>query len=136
MTISNNRQDRDRAAYRENPNDLGTDRRVADLDAHQKLDDIYNAIGGTAPTTATVFNVAVGTPDSEVSQALPANTKAFKLRCRGSARLQLSHQAGATGSNYFTVAPGNVYTDENFYTSLTIYFRTSKMETVEIIAYT
>jgi hypothetical protein len=35
-----NRQDRDKAAYRKNANDEGIDRRVADLDAHSKLDQI------------------------------------------------------------------------------------------------
>jgi len=38
MAISNHKRDRDRAAFRENPNDAGTDRRVADLEAHEKLD--------------------------------------------------------------------------------------------------
>lgn len=38
MPISKNLKDRDFAAFRENPNDQGTDRRVADLDAQEKLD--------------------------------------------------------------------------------------------------
>lgn len=39
-------QDREKAAFRNNPNDSGVDKRVADLDAHGKLDDIVTAIGG------------------------------------------------------------------------------------------
>ena len=42
MAITNNRRDREQASFRENPTDQGVDRRVADLDAHTKLDDIVN----------------------------------------------------------------------------------------------
>ena len=40
MAISNNRKDRDRAGFKENAIDGGTDRRTCDITAHAKLDDI------------------------------------------------------------------------------------------------
>lgn len=88
-------------------------------------------------TTVTIFNVTVATAGVEVSQALPANTKKFMFRARGNANLQLAFASGQSGSLFFTVRGGTVYTDNSFYSSQTLYFQSSKNgETVEIIAYT
>lgn len=137
MSISKNRSDRDRAAYRENPNDLGTDRRVADLDAHDKLDAISAALGGATNTTPTIFNVSLPLAATEVSQALPASTKNFILRARGKSSVQIAYTVGQSGTTYVTIPPGGVYEDKNFYTSQTLYIQSNKAgETVELIAFT
>jgi hypothetical protein len=44
MAISNNIYDRDKAAYKENTNDNGLDRRVTDVTAQSKLDDVNTNI--------------------------------------------------------------------------------------------
>lgn len=70
MSINNlNRQDRDKAAYRDNPNDGGVDRRVSDLDGTNKLTDIETYLTDqltyepavaleTATSLATAFNTS------------------------------------------------------------------------------
>jgi hypothetical protein len=91
----------------------------------------------SANTTATIFNVAVATSGTEVSQALPANTKRFILRSRNRSEIQLAYISGNSGTLYLTISPGATYEDSSFYTGQTLYFQTSKnAETVEIIAFT
>ena len=88
-------------------------------------------------TTTVILNVPVALAGTEISQALPANTKGFVLRSRGNSRLQIAFSSGQSGTNYFTVPNGASYEDKNFYSSQTLYFQSSKAgETVEIIAYT
>lgn len=136
MAISNNRKDRDNAAYRENPNDQGTDRRVADLDAHSKLDTIAGALG-VSPTTATIYNITITLANTEQSQVLPANTKKFIIKTRGNGKLQLAYNLGDSGTIYLTVPPGSSYEDINLYTAQTLYFQSPKVgEIVELIAFT
>lgn len=86
-------------------------------------------------TTATIFNVAT-TASTEASQALPSNCKGFILRTRDRGNLQISYVSGNTNTLFFTVRSNAVYTDDNFYSSQTIYFQTDKNDTVEIIAFT
>lgn len=136
MPISKNEQDRNHAAYRENPIDQGTDRRVSDLEAYGKLDAIANALGAATSTTPTIYNVSAVTAGTEYSQVLPSNTKSFVLKSRGNAKVQLSYTSGQSGTSFLTIPAGAVYTDENFYTSLTVYFQANKNgETIEIIAF-
>jgi len=67
MSISNNRQDRDKAAYIENPDDQGTDRRVQDLVGNDLLQDIVNALAGASAATKTIHdNGTVGTSNIQV----------------------------------------------------------------------
>lgn len=137
MAISPNILDRDKAAYKENTTDGGLDRRVTDVIAHDKLDAIVGALGGSVDTDVTIFNVSAPTANTEVSQALPAGTKRFILRARNRSQLQISYTSGQTGSLYMTIRPGAVFEDQNFYSTQTIYFQCSEPgETVEIIAYT
>lgn len=92
---------------------------------------------GATNTTTTILNVSVPLAGTEVSQLLPANTKGFVLRARGKGKLQIAFASGQSGTTFLTVPPGANYKDENFYSSQTLYFQSSKAgETVEIIAYT
>ena len=135
MTISNSRADREKAAYKENAIDGGTDRRTSDLTAHNKLDDLTQAVGGL-DTTVTIYNITIAAADTEQSQALPANTKRFIIRARGNGRVQIAYTSGDSGTLYMTLRPGAVFEDENFYTGQTLYFQSNKVgETVEITAY-
>jgi hypothetical protein len=129
------RLDRDLAAYIENTNDGGTDRRVNDQIAHDKLDTIAGGLGVT-DTTTTIFNVAIPLANTEVSQALPANTKKFMFKSRSKSTIKFAYTSGASGTTYITLPAGAVYEDDNYYTSLTIYFQSSKMgDTLELIAH-
>lgn len=87
-------------------------------------------------TEVTIFNFTATLAATEYSQALPADCKRFLLRARTTSELQIAYTSGDTGTLYLTVLKGNVYEDPNFYTSQTIYFRSSASSTIiEIIAY-
>lgn len=137
MAISPNEQDRNKAAYRENPLDGGTDRRVSDTEAYTKLDAIANALGGATTTTRYTYNVVTTTAGVEYSQVLPSNVKSFTIKTRTNGVLKLSTVATESGTNYVTIKGNAVYSEDKFYTSLTLYFQSDKDgETVEIIAHT
>lgn len=78
MAISNNRKDRERASFKENATDGGTDRRTCDITTHSKLDDVVNALGGSAGTPfhsrdqRTV--TTPGTPETLITEVVPAST--------------------------------------------------------------
>jgi hypothetical protein len=135
MSISNNFRDKDNAAWKENVTDGGTDRRTCDITTHDKLDTLTEGLGAT-DTATTILNVAIATSNTEVSQILPANTKKFSFRSRSRGRIQLAYSVGESGSNYITIIPGNVYTDQNFYGAQTIYFQSTKSgDTLELIVH-
>jgi len=89
-------------------------------------------------TTPTIFNTSVPLSNTEVSQALPANTKKIVIQVRNSAaKLQFAFASGASGTNYISVPRGAVYSVENvLVSSLTLYFQTDKpSQTVEILTW-
>ena len=89
-------------------------------------------------STPTISNVTLGSANTESSIALPSGTKKFRLRARGSAKLQLAYNSGNSDSTYFTIMPGNVYTENhiNSTASLTIYIQSNTASaTVELVAW-
>lgn len=96
-----------------------------------------NVAGAAGVTTPVITNIAVPTANTEQSYAFPSDTKKFIMRARGNARLQIAYIALQSGTNYITVAPGNVYEEIDLnITSTTIYFQSSKSsETVEILSW-
>lgn len=92
------------------------------------------SLGSTTNTTTTIYNVTVGTANTEFSQALPANTKRFLLKSRNSAKIDFYYSSGATET--LTINPGFSFEDSNFYVGQTVYFKCSKPDVVEIVAYT
>jgi hypothetical protein len=91
---------------------------------------------GSSTTTATIFNISLGAVDTEQSQALPANTKSFILKTRGNSLLKLSYTSTESGIKYVTIPKQGVFTDDNFYTSQTIFFQSPQTsDVVEIVAY-
>lgn len=133
--LSNNAKDNERNNFGLDQ-DTNVARYVIDSAAHTKLDAILGALGGSANTTTTIYNIAVPTADTEVSQALPANTKQFKIRNRGKAKIQLAYTSGQSGTNFITIMPGNVYVNDNFYQNQTLYFQCPQgSQTIEIEAH-
>jgi hypothetical protein len=108
-------------------------RNVVSDDLAAILNLILIALGGSPDTVPFIFNVPV-TAGTEFSQALPADTKGFTLKCRGNSSVIFSYVTAPT--TYVTIPIGGSFTDDNFYTSQTIYFKCSKADTVEITAYT
>jgi len=98
---------------------------VEDEAAIDNLAAILIAIGGTSDTTSTVNNVTVTLADTEQAIALPANTKKFLIRSRNNGTIRLAYGVGETSTDYLTINKKAVYTNENFYTSQTIYIQSS-----------
>lgn len=114
-----------------------TNRFVTDTVAQGKLDAILVALGGagSANTTPTISNFTATLADTEYSFALPANCKGFTIRSRKIARINFGYASGVNAL-YFSIPLGGFYTDNNFYSSQTIYFSSSVASNVlEIITF-
>lgn len=88
-------------------------------------------------TTPVIVNIAIPLANTEQSYALPADTKKFRIRARGNAKLQMSFVSGDSGTNFMTIFPGNVYEETGLdISTTTVYFQSSKAsETVEILSW-
>lgn len=109
-------------------------RNVVDVESHEILNAINNALGGSSDTVVNIYNIST-TANTETTQQLPANCKAFVLRARGNSRLQLAYSVGTSSTVFLTVPPGGEWKDDKFYSNQSIYFQTSKDETVELITF-
>lgn len=89
-------------------------------------------------TTPTIYNVVAPLANTEVSQALPSNTKKFSIKVRNhTAGLKVAFVAGQSGTNYMTIDRGNVHIQEGIkVNSLTLYFQVDKPgQTIEIVTW-
>lgn len=88
------------------------------------------------PTTPVITNIAIPLANTEQSYALPADTKRFIVRVRGNAKIQVAYAALQSGTNFLTIAPGNVYEETDVKVNLTIYFQSNKAsETLEVLSW-
>jgi len=86
----------------------------------------------------TIYNVSAPLANTEVSQALPSNTKKFSIKVRNhSAILKLAFVSGQSGTNYITVDRGNTHEVEGIKANaLTLYFQVNNpSQTIEILAW-
>lgn len=109
---------------------------IKDSDGHElniNPDGSINAVVNPA-SNFNIANVITVLANTEYSYAFPANTKKFKLKARGTARLQVAKTTGQTNTNYVTISPGAIFPEENINVpTFTIYFESSKAgEVVEI----
>lgn len=120
MAISNNRKDRERASFKENATDGGTDRRTCDITTHSKLDDVIAGLGGS---TGTPFHAVdqrtvatPGTPEDLISVTVPASTtrKISKVivSCNKSGKFEVKINAIVIGSG--RTGPGNTNVEFNW----------------------
>lgn len=80
--------------------------------------------GGGSLTTPTVENVTVTLANTEQAYSFPAYTRSITVKARGPAKAQLAFEPGSTGTEFFTLWPGAVYTQEGISAPLTtIYFQ-------------
>lgn len=86
----------------------------------------------------TIYNLSAPAANTEVSQALPANTKKLLIRCRGNARVQFTFTSGQSGTNFVTISSGSMYAqDLLLLNSITLYLQTNlPSQTVEILVWT
>jgi len=84
-----------------------------------------DTLANLIPTTATKYAVALTNADTEYSQALPANTKKFRVHLRDYATFRLAYETGkvATPTDpYETIPAGSEkYEDGLNLSALTIY---------------
>ncbi len=133
---SDNVRDLEQGAFRVDTVTNNKFKAVCDEVAHDLLAAILAALGGSADTISTTFNVNIISAGTEVSQALPANTKNFIIRSRNKGSIRLAYTLGGTNTNYLTIPTGSSFVDEQFRTGATIYFQSTKPgDVIEIVAY-
>lgn len=116
--------------------------------AIEKLDDLQNALDSVGtdeldvnidnwPGTPAIYNVTMTNADTEYSQALPANTRKFLIKCRTSFAIKLSFTSGQSGTTYLTVPADQSYWEDQINdASITLYFQCANAGKVaEIVAW-
>jgi len=80
-------------------------------------------------TTPTVYNVTLTLANTEYSQALPANTREFRFRCRTLYDVRFAYVTGKVAGStapYLTLPAGmDYFSDYNNLSSQTLYFASS-----------
>jgi hypothetical protein len=89
------------------------------------------------PTSPTIANVAIALPNTEISYALPANTRRFLMKARSNSKLKLSFILGDSGVAYLTIPMGGFFAETGIgAAALTLYFQSSKApEVVEVLSW-
>ena len=81
-------------------------------------------------TTPTLYNVTLTSADTEYSQALPANTRDFRFRCRTLYDVRYAFATGKVATPtapYMTLPAGSDYiSDLNNLTSITLYLASAQ----------
>lgn len=119
-------------SHKDNTPDVGD---VADSvqigDGEDKLeinnDGSINVITG-APVSPQIINIPVPNANTEYDFIIPQNTGRYRFRARGNAKVKYSFESGKTDTEYFTVIPGNIESEDNLKLNgnLTVYFRANK----------
>ena len=96
-----------------------------------------STLNASKTVTQEIFNVTLGTIDTEQSQLLSSGTiVGYLIRSRGIAELKLSHVSGESGTKYVTVPKKATYESLQSYTNLTLYFQSPQTsDTVEIVVW-
>lgn len=89
------------------------------------------------PTTPTIYNKTMTDADTEYSQALPAGTRKFQVKCRTSFAIKLAFTSGASGTTYTTIPADQTYWEDHIaLKGVTLYFQcASAAKVAEIIAW-
>lgn len=106
---------------------------VSDVNIDAEIDESALVV-----SNPSIQNVSLTISGDEYMVSLPANCKRYELRARGNSRIQLSYIAGQSGIEYWSILPGNIYTDENINRmSTTLYIQATKNnEIVEVRSWT
>lgn len=82
-------------------------------------------------TVPVVENVILVTANTEVQHDLPADTKVFYVQARGRSRIQLSYNAGESGTVYHTIYPGAFFALDGISAPLvTLYLQSPTANTI------
>ena len=92
---------------------------------------------GDWPGTPVIYNVTMTLANTEYPQALPANTRKFMIKCRGSYNVKVCFASGQSGTIYLTI-PANMawWEDQISVASGTLYFQCATAgQVAEIVAW-
>ncbi len=91
----------------------------------------------TRATSPLVYNVAMTLADTEYSQALPANTRKFLIRCRGAYPINVCALPLGSDTLFITLPSGAAYWEDVIQiTGFTLYFQCpTAAQVCEIIAW-
>lgn len=91
----------------------------------------------SSATIPNIKNIVTILANTEYSYALPISTKKFKIRARGSAKLQLAFTPTFSGTEFITIFAGNNHEETGLNISTTtLYFQSSKAnEVIEIFSW-
>lgn len=82
------------------------------------------------PGKPTILNVTLTPADTEVDQALPANTKAITIQARTAADIKLAWVDTESGTTFITIKSGSVYFNERINANQTIHLQSPTNNTV------
>ena len=126
------------ASFRDGSKD--SQRGLVDGDGHVQVD-VLTAPGASASTTPVIYNIAMGSADTEYSQALPAGTDRITIQCQTDFDIRFAFETGKVATPtapYATVKAGMNYfeTDLNL-TGKTLYVACGTASKVaEVIVWT
>lgn len=89
------------------------------------------------PSTPRVYNVTMTDEDTEYFQALPLDTRKFKIRCRGAYDMNLAFAENGSGVTYITIPANHTYWDDGMRVmATTLYFQcATAAQVAEIVAW-
>jgi hypothetical protein len=127
----------------ENKNDNEERKFVETADGKVAVRTKINTSDGPVPVTSS----PVSTPAisnittlaaTETSIALASGVRRYRIRARGSSRIQYSFTMGASATTYETIAPGAVLEEDGLtsVTVTTIYLQTHIADVVEVVQWT
>ena len=103
---------------------------LTELEAKTEPADTQKTEEQSRVTTPTVYNVTLTTADTQYSQALPANTKEFRFRCRTLFDVRYAWVTGKVATPtapYLTLPAGSdYYSDWNNLASQTLFLASSE----------
>ena len=85
-------------------------------------------------SSETVENVTIAVANSEVTHALPAGTRQYKIQYRGNRPLKIAFAVGTSGTTYWELYPGQPAETQfiNNTATITLYMQSPGTGTVEI----
>lgn len=98
---------------------------------------VVAATGGAS--NPLIQNISLLLADTEYTITIPSGTKKFAIRSRtGLPKMQLSYIAGQSSSNFITIYPGNIYTENDLLlqASINVYIQSSKAsQIIEVVSW-
>jgi hypothetical protein len=82
-----------------------------------------------------IINLPVTTPNVEQVYSFTGSIRKMSIKCRGTATIKLAFTVGDSGSNYITLHPGTIMTEDNFELPVSLYFQLDRNDVVEILTW-